>query len=73
MLPRGNANDGLLQLLVAFYPETKGKTLEQMDNLFKRLVSDTESVGQGNNLPEGLAKLNGQLEEEITGEEVIGS
>jgi hypothetical protein len=35
MLPR---NDGILQLPVAFYLETKGEMLEQMNNLFKRLV-----------------------------------
>ena len=30
------------KVIAIFYPETKGKTLEEMDDLFGKLITDTE-------------------------------
>jgi hypothetical protein len=31
--------------MIIWYPETKGKSLEEMDGLFGKLLTDTESRG----------------------------
>lgn len=33
------------QIMIIWYPETKGKSLEEMDGLFGKLLTDTESHG----------------------------
>jgi hypothetical protein len=56
----------LLQLLIAFYPETKGKTLEEMDNLFDRLITDSEGGTPAGKYSgsAGPAELDGAAEEQ---------
>jgi hypothetical protein len=57
----------LLQLLIAFYPETKGKTLEELDGLFDRLITDTESGTPGGKFSSsaGPAELDGTEEQTV--------
>jgi hypothetical protein len=38
--------------MIIWYPETKGKTLEEMDGLFGKLLTDTESHGNGTKVPD---------------------
>jgi len=38
--------------MIAFYPETKGKTLEEMDGLFGKLLTDTERDAHSTKSPE---------------------
>jgi len=40
------------QIMIIWYPETKGKSLEEMDGLFGKLLTDTESHGHATKLPE---------------------
>ena len=53
--------------MIAFYPETKGKTLEELDNLFDRLVVDSERDTPGGKYAgsNGPAELDGAAEEQI--------
>jgi hypothetical protein len=50
--------------LALFYPETKGKTLEEMDNIFGKLDRDVEGGRRRFDSPRGVTELGSPLEEE---------
>jgi hypothetical protein len=41
-----------VKIIAIFYPETKGRSLEEMDSLFKRLSIDTEHEQVVNKSPQ---------------------
>ena len=47
-----------------FYPETKGKTLEEMDGLFGKIVADVERDSDGGKQPERVAQEGVTFEQE---------
>jgi hypothetical protein len=48
--------DFFSQIMAIWYPETKGKTLEEMDGLFGKLLTDTESHDHGTKVPDDEAE-----------------
>lgn len=49
--------------MFVFYPETKGKSLEEMDGLFGNEIVDTEQGSRGSEIQEEKPGANEQVKE----------
>lgn len=60
-------NAASMIIMIIWYPETKGKTLEEMDGLFGKLLTENDVEGHGSN---GGTKAHDEGEEGVVEQSV---